>query len=46
MKSFDEMISLAYEDVVEKGYHLGPLIHQKAYKRIGKCDFGIQKHFA
>ena len=24
----DEMISLAYEDVVEKGYHLGPLIHQ------------------
>ena len=28
----DEMISLAYEDVVEKGYHLGPLIHQKHWK--------------
>ena len=41
----DEMISLAYEDVVEKGYHLS-VDSSKAYKRIGKCDFKHSKVFA
>lgn len=40
----DEMISLAYEDVVEKGYHLGPLIHQKRTNALEKRFLSIQKY--
>ena len=40
----DEMISLAYEDVVEKGYHLGPLIHQKRTNALENAILSIQKH--
>ena len=40
----DEMISLAYEDVVEKGYHLGPLIHQKRTNALENAILSIQKY--
>lgn len=42
----DEMISLAYEDVVEKRISFGSVDSSKAYKRIGKCDFKYPKVFA
>ena len=40
----DEMISLAYDDVVEKGYHLGPLIHQKRTNALENAILSIQKY--
>ena len=40
----DEMISLSYEDVVEKGYHLGPLIHQKRTNALENAILSIQKY--
>ena len=40
----DEMISLAYEDVVEKGHHLGPLIHQKRTNALENAILSIQKY--
>lgn len=42
----DEMISLAYDDVVEKRISFGSIDSSKAYKRIGKCDFKHSKVFA
>lgn len=40
----DEMICLAYTDVVKNNYHLGPLIHGKRTNALENAIFSIEKY--